>query len=575
MPADTGMAFVFVQHLSPGHTSMLADILARATRMPVCEVRDDPTVEANNVYVIPPGRTMIIKGGKLSLGPRGEGQQHHPVDVFMTSLAADQGHRAIGVVLSGTATDGTIGLGSIKEVGGITFAQDDSAQHDGMPRSAIAAGVVDVVLPPRRIAQEIVRIARHPYVAESMDLPVGTTDVEDQILALVRRESGVDFSQYKSNTLHRRIKRRMVLLKMSRLEDYATYLRRNPGEIEALYQDILISVTNFFRNPEAFEALKTRVFPRLFKDRSRQDPLRVWVLGCSTGEEPYSLAIALTEFATELRVNVPITIYATDLNNASVEKSRIGLYPKSIVHDVSAERLRRFFVESDGGYRVTKAIRDLCIFARHNALADPPFSRMDLVSCRNVMIYMEPAPQRKLMPILHYALKPTGFLFLGPSESIGSDRELFEPDDAKNKIYSKKPVALRLDQSFPLLPQTSRYAERPADSWRDTPREAQKDLQREADRILLNRYVPAGVLVSSELEVLQFRGETGSYLTPAPGKASLNVLKMAREGLLVSLRALLQRVKKEDNAVREANVRVKANGGYHDISLSVIPVGRA
>jgi two-component system, chemotaxis family, CheB/CheR fusion protein len=574
MPADTGMAFVFVQHLSPGHTSMLADILARATRMPVCEVRDEPTVQANNVYVIPPGRTMIIKGGRLSLGPRAEGQ-HHPVDVFMTSLAEDQGHRAIGVVLSGTATDGTIGLASIKEVGGITFAQDDSAQHDGMPRSAIAAGVVDVVLPPQRIAQEIVRIARHPYVAERSDLASVAPDIEDQILALVRQESGVDFSQYKSNTLHRRIKRRMVLLRMSRLEEYATYLRKNPTEVEALYQDILISVTNFFRNPEAFEALKTRVFPRLFKDRSRQDPLRVWVLGCSTGEEPYSLAIALTEYAADLRVNVPITIYATDLNNASVEKSRIGLYPKSIAHDVSAERLRRFFVEADGGYRVTKPIRDLCIFARHNVLADPPFSRMDLISCRNVMIYMEPALQRKLMPILHYALKPSGSLFLGPSETIGSNRELFEAEDAKSKIYSKKPQTLRLDQSFPLLPHSARYAERSAENWRDAPQDVQKDLQREAERVLLTRYVPAGVLVSSELEVLQFRGETGLYLTPAPGKASLNVLKMAREGLLVSLRALLQRARKEDASVRETNVRVKTNGGYHDIAVSVIPIGRA
>ena len=574
MPPDTGLGIVFVQHLSPGHTSMLAEILSRATAMPVCEVSDEPLVEANRVYVIPPGRTMVIRDGCLSLSVR-DTRPHHPIDLFMTSLAADQGHRAIGVVLSGTATDGTAGLASIKEVGGITFAQDESAQQEGMPHSAITAGVVDFVLRPDRIAHEIARLARDPYVAGSADPPAGPLDVEDQILALVREQSGIDFSQYKSNTLHRRIRRRMVLLKMSRLEDYADYLRKTSAEIDALYQDILINVTNFFRNPEAFEALKTRVIPKLFKSHSRREPVRVWVLGCSTGEEPYSLAIALTEYVTEHHLSAPLTIYATDLNNASVEKSRLGIYPKSIAHDVSAERLQRFFVEVNGGYRVTKAIRDLCIFARHNALTDPPFSRMDLISCRNVMIYMEPTLQRRLLPILHYALKPNGFLFIGPSETIGPHHELFEPEDAKNRIYAKKPIALRIDQRFPVGPQSRHFPERATRGWRETHREPQQDLQREAERVLLSRYVPAGVLVNAEFEVLQFRGETGLYLTPAPGKPSLNVLKMAREGLLVALRSLLQRARKEDAAANEPKVRVKSNGGHHDIAVSVVPVGRS
>ena len=574
MPTDTGLGFVFIPHLAPGHTSMLAEILSRATSMPVCEVSDEPRVEANRVYVIPPGRTMVIGGGRLSLSAR-DTRPHHVIDRFMTSLAADQGHRAIGVVLSGTANDGTAGLASIKEVGGITFAQDESAQQSGMPHSAIAAGVVDFVLSPERIAREIARVARDPYVAEPADAPAAAPGLEDQILALVRQQSGIDFSEYKSNTLQRRIRRRMVLLKMSRPEDYALYLRSNPVEIEALYQDILISVTNFFRNPEAFEALKTKVIPKLFKNRSRGDPVRVWVLGCSTGEEPYSLAIALTEYATEHRLNIPITIYATDLNNLSVEKSRLGLYPKSIADDVSAERLRHFFVEVDAGYRVTKAIRDLCIFARHNALTDPPFSRMDLISCRNVMIYMEPALQRRLMPILHYALKPNGFLFIGPSETIGSHHELFEPEDAKSRIYAKKPMVLRIDQRYPVAPQSPQFPARSTQAWRESHRDPQQDLQREAERVLLSRYVPAGVLVNAEFEVLQFRGETGHYLTPAPGKPSLNVLKMAREGLLVCLRTLLQRARKEDVAVGEPKVRVKSNGGYHDTSVSVVPVGRS
>ncbi len=574
MPPDTGLGIVFIQHLSPGHTSMLAEILSRATSMPVCEVSDEPLVEANRVYVIPPGRTMVIRDGRLNLSARDAGP-HHPVDRFMTSLAADQGHRSIGVVLSGTASDGTLGLGAIKEVGGITFAQDESAQQDGMPRSAIAAGVVDFVLSPGRIAREIARLARDPYVAEPADAPVGPLDLGDPILALVRQQSGIDFSQYKSNTLNRRIRRRMVLLKMSRLEEYATYLHQHPAEIEALYQDILINVTSFFRNPEAFETLKTRVIPRLFKNRARGDPVRAWVLGCSTGEEPYSLAIALTEYATEHHLSVPITIYATDLNNVSVEKSRLGIYPKSIARDVSAERLQRFFAEVDGGYRVTKAIRDLCIFARHNALSDPPFSRMDLISCRNVMIYMEPALQRRLLPILHYALRPNGFLFIGPSETIGSHHELFEPEDAKSRIYAKKPITLRIDQRFPVTSHDPNLPERPPHAWRETRRDPQQDLQREAERVLLTRYVPAGVLVNAEFEVLQFRGETGLYLAPAPGKPSLNVLKMAREGLLVSLRALLQRARKEDAAVSEPSARVKSNGGYLDTAVSVLPVGRS
>ncbi len=573
LPADTGLAFVYVQHLSPGHTSMLAEILARATPMPVSQVRDKASVQANNVYVIPPGRTMIIGKGALSLGPRDEGE-HHPVDIFMMSLAADQGHRAIGVVLSGTGTDGTVGLGAIKEAGGITFAQNDTAQHDSMPRSAVAAGGVDFVLPSPRIAQEIVRIARHPYVLEAHDAAPGA--LEDQILALVREENGADFSHYKANTLHRRIKRRMVLLKVTGVAEYLAHLRHNPAEIEALYQDILINVTNFFRNPQAFEALKSRILPKLFKDRSRQDPVRVWALGCATGEECYSLAIILTEYTTEHRLNVPIMVYATDLNNVCVEKARLGLYRQSIAQDVSAERLRRFFVEQDGGYRVSKSIRDLCVFARHNALVDPPFSRMDLISCRNVMIYMEPALQRKLMPVLHYALKPTGFLFLGPSETIGADRALFEPEDAKHRIYARKPIALRIDQSFPLVPQATLLRGRAPEAWRHDRNDALlQDQQREAERILLTRYVPAGVLVNSELEVLQFRGETGLYLTPAPGKASLNVLKMAREGLLVSLRALLQRARKQQAAQREPKVRVRTNGGFRDVTLTVIPVGAA
>lgn len=572
LPNDTGMAFVFVLHLAPTHASMLSHILARETRMPVAEVRDEPEVLPDRVYVIPPGRAMIIAEKRLHLIPDTD-MPRHPVDTFFSSLAEDRGHLAVGVVLSGTATDGTLGLTAIKAVGGITFAQDESAQHDGMPRSAIGSGCVDFVLPPRAIAAELTRLARHPYV--TVPEPGPPPEDIDDVLDLVRQHSGVDFKQYKSNTLHRRVRRRMALHKLTTLRQYAAHIRLHPDEAEALYQDILISVTNFFRNPEAFEALKTLVLPRLLKNRARQDPVRAWVLGCSSGEEAYSLAIVLAEYAAEAHSPVPVSLYATDLNNASIERSRAGLYPKSIADDVSPERLRRYFVEVDGGYRVTKAIRDMCIFARQNVLTDPPFSRMDIVSCRNVMIYMEPALQRKLLLTLHYALKPSGFLFLGPSETIGSTREFFDAEDAKHKIFSKKPAALRPEHAFPVEPYMPHSQERRAERWGEVPRDAHAEIQREADRVLLTRYVPAGVLVNGDFEVVQFRGDTGLYLTPAPGKASLNILKMAREGLLVSLRALLQRAKKEDGVAQEPGIRVKSNGGFRTVTLSVIPVKRS
>ncbi|HYK26008.1 MAG TPA: CheR family methyltransferase, partial [Steroidobacteraceae bacterium] len=514
LPNDAGMAYVFVLHLAPTHVSMLAHILARETKMPVEEVHDEPEVKPDRVYVIPPGRAMIIRDRRLHLIPETE-MPRHPVDTFLSSLAQDRGHLAIGVVLSGTATDGTLGMTAIKAVGGITFAQDASAQYDGMPRSAIGAGCVDFILPPREIAAELARLARHPYVVQPD--AIGEREHLDEVLDLVRQHCGVDFTQYKSNTLHRRIRRRLALHKLGTFKQYAAFLKLHKEELEALYQDILISVTNFFRNPEAFEALKTHVFPRLFKNRVRQDPVRVWVLGCSTGEEAYSLAIVLTEYIAETRQTGPVALYATDLNNAAIERARVGLYPKSIAEDVPAERLRRFFVDVDGGYRVTKSIRDMCIFARQNVLTDPPFSRMDLVSCRNVMIYMESALQRKLLLTLHYALKPQGFLFLGPSETIGSSGELFEQEDVKHKIFLKKPAALRPEQAFPVAPYTPLSNERRVERWGEQPRDTGAEILREADRVLLTRYVPAGVLINGEGEVMQFRGDTGLYLTPAPG----------------------------------------------------------
>ena len=570
LPADTGMAFVLVQHLAPSHPSALAEILSRATTMSVLEVHDDPTVEPNHVYVIPPDRSIIIVGGRLQLLPREGRGAHHPIDQFFRALATEQRHRAIGVVLSGTATDGTIGLEEIKAEGGITFAQDVTAQHEGMPHSAIASGCVDFVLPPDGIAQEIVRIAHHPYVeTESEDGETNNKQDLDQIIQILRHGTGVDFAGYKFNTLYRRITRRMVFQKLDSLAEYVLRLRQTPAEIELLYADILIGVTSFFRDKESFEALKTQVFARLIKNRSKHDPVRLWTLGCSTGQEAYSLAMAFTEAAEAAGSAVPTQLFASDLNAAGIEKARAGVYPKDIEQDVPAERLQRFFTEVNGHYRISKSIRDACIFSRHNVLADPPFSRIDLISCRNLLIYLEPELQKKIMPILHYALKPAGWLWLGGSETIGAFRDLFDAQDAKHKIYAKIQGSEIKHRQFTLQPggtPRSAYllgAVRPSEG---------ADLHREADRVLAAKFAPPGVLASADLEIVQYRGDTGPYLTPAPGKASLNLLKMLREGLLVAVRAAVLQAGKEQTPVRVEGLQVRSNGGYHEVAVEVIPI---
>ena len=570
LPADTGMAFVLVQHLAPTHASALAEILSRATKMPVTEVQNESIIEPNHVYVIPPDRSMLTVRGVLQLLPREGYGIHRPVDQFFRSLAEDRRHQAIGVVLSGTATDGTLGLQAIKAEGGITFAQNATAQCEGMPHSAIASGCVDFVLSPSEIALEIVRIARHPYAVPLVpELQVDEKPSLAGIVELLHHATGVDFTHYKFNTLYRRVTRRMVFQKMNKLSEYAEYLRKTPAEIDALYQDILISVTSFFRDPASFEALKTSIFPRLLKDRSRHDRVRIWTLGCSTGQEAYSLAMAFTEAAEAAGSDVPFQLFATDLNPTGINKARAGIYPLDIAQDVSPERLQRFFTETNGQYRISKSIRDACIFSRHNVLADPPFSKIDLISCRNLLIYLEPVLQQRIVPTLHYSLKPGGCLWLGGSETIGGYDNLFDIEDARHKIFTKKSNSNAESGQFPLqragaprslfVPSTVR------------PRDA-ADLPREADRVLLTKFAPPGVLVSADLEILQYRGDTGAFLAPAPGKASLSLLKMLREGLLVGVRAAIVRAGKEEAPVRDEGLRVKFHGEYLEVAIEVIPI---
>ena len=586
LPTDTGMAFVLVQHLAATHTSILAEILSRETSMPVTEVTSDAKtkhrVEVNHVYVIPPGQAMTIADGNLLLFEREAKGQPRVIDQFFSSLAEDRGHLAIGVILSGTATDGTLGLEEIKAAGGITFAQDSTAQFDGMPRSAIDSGCIDYELSPTQIAEEIAHIASHPFVAfdandEGDDTKQRKSDIAP-ILSVLQEAKGVDFTRYQPNTLHRRIKRRMILVKADGLKGYLRLLREKPAEVQALYQDVLINVTSFFRDPETFESLKTEVVPGLLKEHSGPDPLRIWVVGCSTGEEAYSLAILFTQVAESLKSQVRTQIFATDLNAANVDRARAGLYSRQRLQDMKPERIQRYFNEENGAYRVTKSIREMCVFATHNVINDPPFSRMDLVSCRNLLIYLNPAMQQRVLRTLHFSLNPTGCLMLGSSETVAQTQEFFGVLNGKQKLFSKKPGSWHPQQPMPLKADSRQNGKAPLDTLSDTglskPGERFNglDVHREAERLLLAKFAPPGVLVNQELEILQFRGETDPYLTPAPGRASFNLLKMTREGLLIPLRAAIQKARKENGPVREERVPFKSIQGRRNVTLEVVPV---
>ena len=489
LPPHTGMAFVLVQHLAPTKDSILAELLAKATSMPVREVEDGMTVEPDHVYVIPPNTALAVFHGVLRLLPRGETPaQHMPVDSFFRSLAEDQGQNAIGIILSGTGSDGSLGVQAIKAEGGIVLAQDGSAKYDGMPRSAVATGSVDYVLSPEKIAAELKRISRHPlttfHTAVKTGLPIQAgEDHLNKIFMRVRTATGVDFTYYKQATVLRRIHRRMLLHKIDALEHYVRYLQENPAEAGILYQDILINVTSFFRDPETFTSLKNVVFPRFLENRSSDSPLRVWVPGCSTGEEAYSIAMCFSEFSEERGVSPPIQFFASDIDEAAIEKARQGLYPDNIVQDVSPERLRRFFIRTEQGYQISKPIRELCVFARQNLIKDPPFSKMDLISCRNLMIYFGPLLQKKVLPILHYALSPSGYLMLGRSESIGEFANLYSLVDKNSRIFSKKTSATLLHFDGERAPIREK-----ADVKKKAEGQAAggTDIQKEADSIILS-----------------------------------------------------------------------------------------
>jgi len=580
LPSDTGMGFVLIQHMSPSRKSMLAEILSRKTLMPVTEAENGMPVEPNHVYVIPPNTIMTIAAGKLKLIPR---HQTHgismTVDSFFVSLAESVRNRAIGVVLSGGDGDGARGLEAIKGMGGITFAQtDSSARVSSMPNVAIATGYVDFILTPQQIAEELANISRHPYIrslirSEDEDEGEGeasaTEDSMLTIFALLRAKTGVDFNRYKRTTLHRRIMRRMTLYKVKTLEEYVKYLQNNLPEISALYQDMLITVTAFFRDPAAFEVLKTKVFPALVQERDPNQPLRIWVAGCSTGEEAYSIGICLLEFLTGQGINIPVQIFATDINEVAIEKARSGIYRASQVADISPERLQRFFNQVDGGYQISKAVRELCVFARQNLIGDPPFSRMDLISCRNLLIYLDTSVQKKLLQVFLYGLKLNGFLILGTSETVSEFVDFFTVVDKKYKIYFRKMATARMNLDLITSGYNPENIKLPIPYRQEVVNEM--EIQKQADQIVLNYYAPVGVVVNNDLEILQFRGQTSLYLEPAPGRPSFNLFKMAKEELRLELRTAIYQAKKQEKIISREGLQIRQGDQVRHVKFDVIP----
>jgi two-component system CheB/CheR fusion protein len=587
LPVDTGMAFILIQHLDPTHESMGPEILSRATPMPVHEVKNGARVEPNQVYVIPPNFAMKLIHGVLSLlplrtGPRG---QSLVVDLFFQSLALDQKRKAIGVILSGAGSDGTLGLKAIKSEGGLAIAQDPkSAKYSGMPESAIKSGFVDLILPPKRIAQELARISKHPNIAarESMNTDTGLDDAGENkegieaepiaalrvIFGLLRAHTQVDFSNYKHSTVMRRIQRRMIVRKSENIDAYAKYLKDNPKEVRALFSDLLIHVTEFFRDPDFFKALEDNVFTQLLKDRKAGQPIRIWVPGCSTGEEAYSIAISLLEFLDRAGAKIPIQIFATCIGEQVIQIARAAFYSKDIESAVSKERLIHFFEKVEGGYKITKAVRDLCLFSKHDVTSDPPFSKLDLVSCRNVLIYFSTVLQKRVMPIFHYALNPGGFLFLGKSESIGGLSNLFNVVDKDHRIFSKAdiptPIILRAPLSYEpdarVKPQRA-----PEQSMSGS------GFQRDTERVALSRYAPPSVTVNADMEILQYLGRTAPCLEPGPGLASNNLFKMARQELVQGLRTTVQLAAKKNASASLEGLSFQVDGKRRTFNIEAMP----
>ncbi|MEO6761583.1 MAG: chemotaxis protein CheB [Candidatus Saccharimonadales bacterium] len=576
LPLTTGMAFVLVQHLDPKHKSSLSDLLTKATALPVHDIEDGVKLQPNCVYVIPTNRDLTISEGVLRLHKREQTKQPtHPIDRFFISLAQDQQLNAIGVVFSGGDGDGSKGLQAIKAAGGVCFAQDQTAAFPSMPESAIATGVVDFILSPEGIAKALGRISNQLPVSSTSLIQAQPGQSEDaeqlqEILSLLRLQTGTDLSQYKTTTLKRRISRRLIVNNLDSLSAYITCLENNRPEADALLKDMLINVTSFFRDPSALAELQRTVLPALVINHPDDKPLRVWVAGCANGEEAYSLAIIIQEFLGKRSLSIPVQVFATDLSGAAIAEARRGQYTAETVSKVSQQRLKQFFIHQGENYQIVQSIRDMCVFAPHNLVADPPFSGLDIVSCCNVLIYLQPALQLRLLRTFHYALKPAGYLILGTSETVGSSRTLFSPVDKKHKIYHRKDgvTPLQLERPYPAQPGNSSDTIKPLNEVTN----GETEVGRAVDRLLLSRYVPASVVVDLDLEIIQFRGVTSPYLQPASGRASLNLLKMASPSLSHALRRAVNNVQKNHMPYKKDGLVIKDGDTVREVAIEVMPL---
>jgi two-component system CheB/CheR fusion protein len=574
LPAIPNLAIIFVQHLAPHHSSSLASLLASHTPLPVVEATEGARIVANRVYVVPPNAQMEMVDGHLHLGPRPDDRsQYTPIDFFFRSLARTLKSHAIGVVLSGTASDGALGIREIKSMEGITIAQDPTtAKYDGMPRAAIATQMVDIIAPPHEIGAKVALLSKHPYLTAPPVPEQGPTITDEQlqrVFHLLLPASGVNFAHYKTPTIIRRLLRRMALLRMVDVDAYIAHLEKTPLEVVNLHNDLLIHVTRFFREPDTFAVIANDILPSL--DPASGAPLRMWVAGCATGEEVYSLAMVVREVFGDTLEEGRVQIFGTDVGEAAVGFARQGLYTTTIAEDVSPERLQRFFIKSDGGYQITKLVRDMCVFARQDLTRDPPFSHLDLVCCRNVLIYMDNALQRKLLSMFHYALKPSGFLVLGHAESIGYHSDLFALMNKKNKVYRKKPSETRAPH-MDVFRSPLKHDTVAAPALRGA--NETKLVLNDATRIIMERFAPPSVLLDQQFHVVQFNGQTGLYLEPSPGEPTFDVLKLAREGLRHGLRAALQTARKTRKTVKEQGLRIREGSASQEIDIEVIPVLR-
>jgi two-component system, chemotaxis family, CheB/CheR fusion protein len=572
LPVGNGLAFVVLTHLTPDRESMLPEILGRATRMPVVDARDGEKVEAGHVYVLPPSAILTIREGTLQLRRTGSADRERaPIDVFFTSLAEDQAEHAIGIVLSGGGHDGTLGLKAIKEHGGLTIAQGANVTRPRfaeMPSSAVAAGIVDLELPVETIPERIIGYVRN---WGSFDATQHRGDALTTIFNLLRTRTGHDFREYKERTFQRRVQRRMQVVQTTKLEDYAERLQREPDEVSALFRDLLIGVTDFFRDTAAFQALETLVIPKLFEDKGADDEVRVWVPGCSTGEEVYSIAILLREHLEKSSTPPKVQVFGTDIDEIAMGVARAARYPASVIKEVSPERLRRFFVHEAGTYRVVKELRDMCIYSAHSVIRDPPFSRLDLISCRNLLIYLKPGLQAQIIPLFHYALRPSGYVFLGSSENVSRHSELFVTLDRKSRIFRRRDLVAR--PPLPLhqfLPQMRREAAGPEEN--NSGLLQRSDTLRRAASTIVEHFAPTFVIVDETGQTLYFSSGTGKYLQPAAGPPNRDIVAMARPGLRADLRAVLHRAKETGQRVVRDRINVQINGGMQMVSLVVEPI---